>query len=196
MFQTKEELILASGSLRRQAYLQEMGIEFKVLVADVDEAQLLAEDPCTYVCRVARLKARKVMAMRPQCWVIAADTTVSIDNTILGKPENLDDAVKILMRLSGREHQVITAFCLGMQSGKVFYEENVVTKVKFAPFSEGLARKYANTGEPLDKAGAYGIQGRGAFLVSEVFGSYSNVVGLPLCQLIVAMEKFHIIDPG
>lgn len=194
MFITNKKIILASGSPRRQAYLNDMGIAFKVLKADIDEAPMADEHPRNYVTRMARQKALVVMENNQQIWIVAADTIVSLDNEILGKPKSVDDAVNTLMLLNGREHEVVTAFCIGLKKENTLHEESVVTRVKFAHFSEDIARAYVSTGEPYDKAGAYGIQGKGAFLVSGVNGSYSNVVGLPLCEVITVMQKYQIVE--
>ncbi len=193
MFTTEKKIILASGSPRRQAYMNDIGLDFKVSVANIDEDPWTDEDPRCYVCRMARQKAMDVMEKYPESWVVSADTTVSINDKILGKPENADDAVITLMLLSGKEHEVATAFCLGLKAENVLYEECVITKVRFSRFTEATAKAYVKTGEYSDKAGAYGIQGKGAFLVSGVCGSYSNVVGLPLCELLAAMKKFQIV---
>lgn len=187
-------MILASGSPRRQAYLEDMGIDFKVLVADIDESPIAGEQPRSYVCRLGRRKAMEVMKKNTQTWVLAADTIVSLDDKILGKPKSVEEAVNTLLLLSGRVHEVATAFCLGCKDKSILHEECVVTKVRFAPFTEDVARVYVDTGEPFDKAGGYGIQGRGAFLVSGVEGSYSNVVGLPLYEVIAALQKHKIVD--
>lgn len=194
MFITKKNIILASGSPRRQAYLSEMGLDFKVKIADINETPIEGEVPHQYVTRMARCKAEVVMEKNPETWVVAADTIVTLDNNILGKPKNMDDAVNTLMLLNGREHEVITAFCFGLKLENTLYEESVVTRVRFISFTEDIARAYARSEEPYDKAGAYGIQGKGAFLVSSVNGSYSNVVGLPLCEVMAAMYNYQIVE--
>lgn len=194
MFIANKEIILASGSPRRQAYLKDMGIAFKVCKADIDEAPMADEHPRIYVSRMARQKALVGMEKNEHAWIIAADTIVSLSNKILGKPKSVDDAVNSLMLLNGREHEVITAFCIGSKGKNTLHEESVVTKVKFTQFNENIARAYVSTGESYDKAGAYGIQGLGAFLVSGVNGSYSNVVGLPLCEVMAVMQKLQIVE--
>lgn len=196
MFITNKKIILASGSPRRQAYLVDMGIDFKVSTADIDETPMADEHPRRYVTRMAKQKALMVMEKNYQTWVVAADTIVTLDNRILGKPESDDDAVNTLMLLNDREHEVVTAFCVGLKETNTLHEESVVTRVKFVSFTESTAQAYVNTGESYDKAGAYGIQGRGAFLVSGVNGSYSNVVGLPLCQVIAVLQKYQIVRLG
>jgi septum formation protein len=193
IFTTEKPLILASGSPRRQQYFRDLGLVFKVLNADVDEVFLPDEEPEGFVLRMAYEKALAVMNVCPKSWVVAADTVVTIDDLILGKPRDLKDAVAMLMRLSGRDHYVRTGFCIGCLEENVRTIESVVTKVTFADFSEDIARAYAATGEPLDKAGAYGIQGRGAFLVAALSGSYSNVVGLPLHQVVTCLYSYGVI---
>jgi septum formation protein len=193
IFTTEKPLILASGSPRRQQYFRDLGLVFKVRNADIDEVFLPDEEPEGFVLRMAHQKAIEVMNVYPKSWVVAADTVVTIDDLILGKPRDQEDAVAMLMRLSGRDHYVRTGFCIGCLEENVRTIESVVTKVTFAHFSEDIARAYAATGEPLDKAGAYGIQGRGAFLVATLSGSYSNVVGLPLHQVVTCLYSYGVI---
>jgi septum formation protein len=134
-----------------------------------------------------------VMDLYPGSWVVAADTVVSLESMVLGKPIDSMDAVSMLMRLAGKEHWVQTGICLaGGQEGIVAVQV-VRTRVVFSPFSERVALAYVATGEPLDKAGSYGIQGLGAFLVKEIMGSYSNVVGLPLHELLVMLEEHGVV---
>ena len=193
IFATEKPLILASGSPRRQQYFHDLGLIYKVRGADVIENLLPNEEPEGFVLRMAVEKAVAVMNVYPESWVVAADTVVTIDGLILGKPKDQDDAVALLMRLAGRDHYVRTGFCIGCLRENLRTIESVVTKVTFAHFSEDIARSYAATGEPLDKAGAYGIQGRGAFLVSTLSGSYSNVVGLPLHEVVTALCRYGVI---
>jgi septum formation protein len=193
IFTTQKPLILASGSPRRQQYFRDLGLVFKVHNADVIEALLPNEEPEGFVLRMALEKAIEVMNGYPKSWVVAADTVVTIDDLILGKPRDREDAVAMLMLLSGRDHYVRTGFCIGCLEENLRTIESVVTKVTFAKFSEDIARAYTATREPLDKAGAYGIQGRGAFLVAALSGSYSNVVGLPLHQVVTCLCSYGVI---
>jgi septum formation protein len=195
IFATEKPLILASRSPRRQQYFHDLGLIFKVRSADVVETLLPDEGPEGFVLRMAEEKAVAVMNVAPENWVVAADTVVIIDDFILGKPKDQEDAVAMLMRLAGRDHDVRTGFCVGCSQENLRTIESVVTKVRFADFSENIAKAYVATGEPLDKAGAYGIQGRGAFLVETVSGSYSNVVGLPLHQVVTALCRYGVIGP-
>jgi len=180
-------LVLASGSPRRRAFLEGMGIPFEVLPADCPEPRPIpGEDPQEYTNRCAEAKARHVLASlahrndRPA--VLSADTTVIIrdehGSDILGKPRDRAEAVAILSRLSGRTHQVVTACCLAMDGHVERFDD--VTDVTFASWPLPLLEAYADSGDPMDKAGAYGIQEGGAFMVQSIRGSWSTVVGLPL----------------
>jgi septum formation protein len=193
IFSTKKPLILASASPRRQKYLHDLGLVFSVRTANVAETQQPGEEPMDFVLRMAAEKAMVVMTMHPGSWVVAADTVVSLQTDVLGKPKDRDDAFTMLMRLSGREHCVQTGFCIGCYDENIRIVDSVVTRVTFAGFSEDIARAYVATGEPLDKAGAYGIQGRGAFLVTTLSGSYSNVVGLPLHEVLFHLQEYGVI---
>lgn len=175
-----DRLVLASASPRRRELLAQIGVAFDVQVADVDERVLPGESPENYVTRLAIDKARSVVARGCAVPVLGADTTVVIDGKILGKPENETDAIGMLRLLSGREHAVMTAVALCRVN-----ETAVVcsrTRVWFRERDDELIARYAGTGEPMDKAGGYGIQGLGAVFVTRIDGSYSGVVGLPLAE--------------
>lgn len=193
IYHTSKPLILASSSPRRQRYLHDLGLQYRVHAADIDEERLPGEEPQAFVRRLAVEKARPVMELFPASWVVAADTVVSLADSVLGKPQDSADAVSMLMQLSGKEHWVRTGICLACCQEGVVAVQSVTTRVLFSSFSEKVARAYVATGEPLDKAGSYGIQGQGAFLVKEITGSYSNVVGLPLCELLVMLEEHGVI---
>ncbi len=193
IYQTCKPLVLASASPRRQHYFQELGLEYRSHPAGIAEVVRSGENPQSFVKRMAEEKARSIMAFYPESWIVAADTEVSLAGSVLGKPEDSKNAVAMLMRLSGKEHLVQTGICLACRQEGVVAVRSVTTRVVFSPFSEQVARAYAATGEPLDKAGAYGIQGQGAFLVQEVNGSYSNVVGLPLCELLLMLEEHGVV---
>lgn len=193
-FITRKPLILASGSPRRRRYFHDLGLDFTVREANVAEARQPGEQPVDFVKRMAVEKARTIMQMHPDSWVVAADTVVFFSDRILGKPQNPDEAVTMLMHLSGRRHCVQTGFCIGCRREGVEIIDAVMTQVDFAEFPEELARAYVATGEPLDKAGAYGIQGRGAVLVKAVSGSYSNVVGLPLHEVTACLFRHGVIE--
>lgn len=193
IYQTCKPLILASSSPRRQSYFQDLGLQYRVHAADIDERLLPEEKPQVFVERMAVEKASPVMDLYPDSWIVAADTVVTLADFVLGKPRDHADAVSMLMQLSGKEHRVLTGICLGCRQEGVVAVQAVSTRVVFSPFSESVARAYVATGEPMDKAGSYGIQGQGAFLVKEIMGSYSNVVGLPLSELLVMLEGYGVI---
>jgi septum formation protein len=196
MYHNSQHIILASASPRRQQYLRDMGLEFTVHTATIDESPVVDEDPAAFVVRMAREKASAIKKLYPESWVIGGDTVVCLGQKILGKPDHAEDAVNLLMALSGREHLVRTGFCVVHAGQRVEITRVVTTKVRFAPFSEGTARAYVATGESLDKAGAYAIQGVGACLVQAIDGSYSNVVGLPLCELMAVLQELGVVEPA
>jgi septum formation protein len=181
-------IVLGSASPRRAELLRAAGIEFVVVHADVDESIHQGEVPDAYVRRIAEAKARAVAARERDGVVLSADTAVVVDDIILGKPVDDDDAKRMLCLLSGRTHAVLTAvavFRAGM-SGPVVEVER--TEVEFAPLTEFEIDWYVATGEPRDKAGAYAIQGYASRFVTRIDGSYSNVVGLPIA-LVYEMLK-------
>jgi septum formation protein len=173
-------LILASASPRRRDLLDQLGVTYTSEPANIDETQRVGELPSDYVQRMAQEKAQTVAAHfpAPGFVVLSADTTVVLDDTVLGKPCDRDEAMAILTSLSGRWHTVLTAVCLLGASGMDC--EVVETRVEFAALSQVACEAYLSTAEPWDKAGAYGIQGLGGAFVHAIQGSYTNVVGLPL----------------
>jgi septum formation protein len=193
-FCTAAPLVLASASPRRRQYLSELGLHFTVRAADLDETPRAGEGPEAFVRRLAQEKAAAVAGTAPAAWVLAADTVVAVDGEILGKPKNGEEAVAMLLRLSGRWHEVWTAFCLCRQAPSHSLVRAVRTGVRFITLDRGLCLAYVRSGEPLDKAGAYGIQGKGAFLVEEIRGSYSNVVGLPLAEVLTALLSCGVVS--
>jgi len=194
-FVTRAKLILASGSPRRREFLNRLGLDFTVRESAVDENPGPGELPHDFVLRAAAEKAEAVSAKYPDCWVLGADTVVVLDDEILGKPAAAAEAERMLNLLAGRRHRVVTGFCLLHRSSGRSMRKAVQTEVLFAPFTGALASSYVQTGEPLDKAGSYGIQGIGGFLVREINGSYSNVVGLPLAEVVEALLEFGVIAP-
>jgi septum formation protein len=199
-------LYLASQSPRRRELLQQIGVGFSSLLLrnapgrpqDVDETPHPGEDPVAYVQRVCRDKARHgVLALQqrglPPHPVLAADTTVTLDGAILGKPADRDEAIAMLRRLSGREHQVLTAVALAQDERCELRLS--VTAVSFVELDAARIRRYVQSGESQDKAGAYGIQGRAAAFVKRIEGSYSGVVGLPLCETAELLQCFGISIP-
>jgi septum formation protein len=171
-------LILASSSPRRAELLRAAGIPFEVFPVTVDEAVLKGEPPGEHVRRLAREKADAGYASHPSAVVIGADTIVLISGEILGKPRDAKDAVRMLRLLSGREHEVLTGVAIVARRGVAV--EVARTRVWVNPLSEADISEYVATGEPLDKAGAYGIQGLGSRFIDRIQGSYANVVGLPV----------------
>jgi nucleoside triphosphate pyrophosphatase len=176
------QLVLASASARRRDLLDQLGLSYQCHPADIDETRLEAEAPEEYVQRMAREKALAVAGLYPAAdhVVLAADTTVHIDDDVLGKPRDHFDGLAMLARLSGRSHCVLTAVCLHSANGLAC--ELVSTRVEFVQLTRELCEAYLATDEPWDKAGAYAIQGLAGAFVSAIHGSYSNVVGLPLCE--------------
>lgn len=175
-------LVLASGSPRRRELLLGMGLRFSVLVSDVCEDVPDGTPPDRAVATVARRKAEAVVAMaKGDAVILAADTTVALDGVCLGKPQNEADAVSMLMKLSGRTHTVYTAVSVAYRGRFITRVE--ATSVRFRAFDRREAEEYVKTGEPMDKAGAYGIQGLGGRLVLGIDGEFDNVVGLP-CRLV------------
>jgi nucleoside triphosphate pyrophosphatase len=177
-------LILASRSPRRAELLRAAGIEFTVRAADVDEAILAGESARAYVLRLSRAKADAVAGADEL--VLGADTTVIIEDEIIGKPADSEDARRMLRALSGKWHEVLTAVTL--LSGERALSDAALTRVKFSEMSEAEIDWYIATGEPMDKAGAYGIQGYASRFVERIEGSYSNVVGLPV-EMVYQMKK-------
>ncbi len=170
-------LVLASHSPRRREILAAAGIEFEVRPAAVDETRLPGEDPVAHVKRLAQAKALAVAAA-PGEIVLGADTVVVVDREVLGKPSTAGEAARMLRLLSGREHQVITGICL--RAGERLVTDAVSTRVHFQPLSEPEIEAYVASGEPMDKAGAYAIQGLASKFIDRVEGCYFNVVGLPV----------------
>jgi septum formation protein len=184
-------LILASASPRRQELLRNAGIRFTVQPADIDETPLAGELPRECAERLAREKALAVFQKHPQSYVLGADTIVVVDDAILGKPRDADDAARMLRRLSGRTHAVITGVCLvGPVAGKTEALRTAAesTLVTMCEFADDEIRDYVATGETMDKAGAYAIQGIASRWIPHIEGDYSNVVGLPVA-LVYAMLR-------
>jgi septum formation protein len=181
-------LLLASASPRRREMLERVGVPLEVRPADIDEDPRPDEDPALYVARIARDKAHAV-ARRPGQWVLAADTTVTIDRKILAKAGSPEEAAAMLRQLSGRVHQVITAFTIvGDVDDAAFHRDGLVASdVVVIDLSEARIADYVASGEWRGKAGAYAIQGIGAALVREVRGSVTNVIGLPLVEVLEAL---------
>lgn len=184
-------LVLASASPRRRELLAAAGFDFDVDPAEVDETPERDEPPSSYVIRVARHKAEAAAARNPDRPVLGADTVVVIDNELLGKPSDADDASRMLTRLSGRTHDVLTGVALAV-GGRV-YTEVERTTVSFANLTAEDIASYIASGEPLDKAGGYAIQGLASRFVLRIEGSYSNVVGLPVAAVLHLLDRAGVM---
>ena len=185
------ELILASASPRRRELLEQVGLVSQVIPAEINETPLPGEKPDDYVLRLSLEKARTVAASHRELPVLAADTAVVLEDQIFGKPEDAADAHDTLTRLSGNSHEVLTGTAIVYND----IEEALLvrTVVRFRMLSETEITAYCQSGEPAGKAGSYAIQGLGALLVSDINGSYSNVVGLPLKETAQLLEKAGIL---
>jgi len=184
---------LASKSPRRYELLKQVGLDFEVIPSRVIEDFVQKESPQEHVIRLAEAKARDVASGYPDRWVIAADTIVTINGTILGKPKNREEALEMLLRLSGQDHWVLTGFSVCHLGRGVNDKEAVQTTVRVKPLTTVEMDWYVRTGEPFDKAGGYAIQGIGSFMIESIRGSYTNVVGLPLCELIQMLNRLGAI---
>ncbi|WP_415713292.1 Maf family protein [Maridesulfovibrio sp.] len=196
IYRTVKPLILGSGSPRRKDLLQSAGLEFKINPATCDEpAPLPGQDPEDYAIKMAELKAENVAASNKGAYILGSDTIVVRDMEILGKPKHREEAYQMVKSLCGRKHKVISGCALISPDGeRISYA--VSTEVEFIEFNDPAVRAYAATGEPDDKAGAYAIQGQGAFLVKGICGSYTNVVGLPLAKVLETLVSYGVIVPG
>ena len=183
-----DPIVLASGSPRRRQLLEMLRIPFRVIAPDVDEHVLPGEAPDRYVTRLSRAKAEAVAPRAPGDVILAADTTVVLDGAIFEKPVSPDDAVRMLSLLQGRTHEVMTAVAV-MRDAEIAQALDV-SRVTFRPADEATLRAYAATGEPLDKAGAYAIQGLGAPLIERVDGDFFGVMGLPLRLALDLLSRF------
>lgn len=181
-------IILASASPRRAELLESAGIRFTVVPGHIDETPLPGEQPVDHVLRLAREKGAEVAGREDGRFFIGADTIVLCDGEIMGKPRDNGDARRMLVKLSGRTHQVITGFAvLDRETGRTV-ARSVSTDVTFKTLDDGEIDAYVATGCPLDKAGAYAIQGGAAYMVERISGSYTNVVGLPLCEVVAVLR--------
>lgn len=189
-------LILASGSPRRRHLLKQAGLSFSVIPGSFDEktVSISTLSPEVYVKVLAEAKANNVSGRYPENWVIGADTIILINKTILGKPESTDDARRMLKQLSGSTHHVLTGYCICCGAKRRSFSETVTTEVLFKDLPDQHIEWYIHTREPFGKAGSYAIQGIGSFMVKSIKGSYSNVVGLPICEVVDFLIKEGVID--
>lgn len=190
------QIWLASGSPRRRSLLQQMGLEPVVRVANVREVPDAAETPEAYALRLAGEKGRAVRELVNEGpdWLLAADTVVVRGGMLLEKPDDAEDAVRMLEALSGGEHEVITAFWVGNRRDGREVARAVSTSVRFRQLSADEILRYVGTGEPMDKAGAYGIQGVAGVFVEGITGSYFNVVGLPISEVATALVELGALE--
>jgi septum formation protein len=196
---TQAKIILASQSPRRRELLENAGLKIEVIPSGFDESEVALCAPRDYVARLAAAKAADVAGRHPESWVIAADTIVLIEDQILNKPTSSADARHMLTRLSGSRHKVLTGFHIVCNQRQFSHAGVVTTEVAFKILSPVEIDWYVSSGEPFDKAGAYAIQGMGTFLVRGIQGSYTNVVGLPVCEVIeqlIAAGAIQLVPPA
>lgn len=193
LFDKRVRIVLASGSPRRKELLFGIIPEFDIIVSDADEESIPKTlEPPLYVKELAMLKAAataKTVAEDKSCIVIGADTVVALDGKILGKPQSESDAFNMLKSLSGRKHEVYTGYCVMRLSDCKLLSKSEKTEVFFKDITDEKIKSYIKTGEPMDKAGAYGIQGLGGLFINKINGDYNNVVGLPVSALYDTLEE-------
>jgi septum formation protein len=181
--------ILASASPRRIELLRLLGLDFAVLPSGADETFRPGETPLAHVLRLSADKAGRIAFSHPGHWVLGADTIVVIEGQVLGKPADPDEARRMLGTLSARAHTVYTGFTLLRPDARIAVSEGIASTVIFRAISGDEMEWYVASPEPYDKAGAYAVQGMGAFFIKEIKGSYTNVMGLPLCEVVDALKK-------
>ncbi len=187
-------LVLASSSPRRKELLERLGIAFRVIPSLADEIHHDGESPKDFALRASTGKALAVASgLNSDSVVIGADTIVVVDGEILGKPRDIEDAKSMLEKISGREHNVITGFSIVKPKDQILHREYVESRVKIKALAPWEIEGYIKTREPMDKAGAYGAQGIGAFMIEQIQGSYTNVVGLPISQLIDVLTRLGVL---
>ena len=187
-------LILASASPRRQELLTAAGLNFQIIPAHVNEAYRKGETPRSHVQRLACDKAAAIAKKYPESWVLGADTIVVIDDMILGKPKNKKQARQMMERLSGRFHKVFTGFAVVCKAAQLQKTKIIQTSVQFKKINQQEMEWYVSCSEPYDKAGGYAAQGRGACFIKSLRGSYTNVIGLPVCEVMEELEKLGAIQ--
>lgn len=187
-------LILASKSPRRRYLLEQAGLAFSVIPSDIDETAVSISSPESYVRVLSEAKADNIAGKYPEKWVIGADTIVLKDGVILEKPRSRAEARVMLKKLSGEIHFVFTGYAICCKTKNRKFSETIKTEVLFKNLTDEEIEWYIHTEEPFDKAGAYAIQGLGTFLVKSINGSYTNVVGLPVCEVVEFLIKEGVID--
>jgi len=191
---TSVRFILASASPRRIELLNLLGLRFEVMPSNVDEKFMKGETPRDHVLRLSEEKARMASALHPEAWVMGADTIVIINGNVLGKPRTPEEAKEMLGKLSGRIHTVFTGFTVARKSADIIIRNAVESSVLFREVPEDEMAWYIRTQEPYDKAGGYAVQGMGAFFIKKIHGSYTNVMGLPLCEVVDVLKRIGAID--
>lgn len=192
MLASPPELVLASASPRRSDLLSQAGIAFEVIPSNIPEERKADERPRAFALRLAREKALAVADQLPEAptrWILGADTIVVLGEQVLGKPRDAEHAYELLDRLQGRRHEVVTAVALTQTANRVVADTAVASQVWLRTASEAELRAYVSTGEPLDKAGAYALQGEGQRFVERVEGSRTNVIGLPVEETLALLER-------
>ena len=195
MFTAYCPIILASSSPRRQEFLSLLDLEYQTVPAFIDETPATGESPECFARRMAVAKAEQIATISPESCVIGADTVVALDQTLFGKPRDRHEALTTLKRLQGQTHQVITGFAILMKQRAIVELGAITTLVTFDTFTDNILQAYVDSGEPMDKAGAYGIQGKGTFLIRSITGSFSNVVGLPVNEIVQRLLRHRLVQP-
>ena len=190
----KHTLILASKSPRRRRLLEQAGIAFEVIPSRIDEQSIEALSPEILARTLAEAKAAEVAGHHRDRWVIGGDSIVVIDDAIINKPASRTHAYEMLSQLSGRTHRVITGYSIQCRAQNHCYSDICVTEVTFKDLSDAEIQWYLDTPEPWDKAGSYAIQGIGAFMIRRIHGSWTNVVGLPVCEVVEHLAACGVID--
>ncbi len=185
-------LILASASPRRKQWLESLTLPFEVMAPDIDETPMEKEDPEALVLRLAKGKAALISAANPGRWVLAADTTVAVDHHTLNKPVDVEDAVRMLLLIQGRRHEVHTGMCL--QRDLEIHAFVDTAEVFLRPLTELQARWYVASGEPMDKAGSYAAPGIAALFIERIEGSFATVMGLPVERLSALMQELGLLE--
>lgn len=186
------KIVLASKSPRRRELLRQIGLDFVVDVSEIDEDKISHASPLGLAKNLSKVKAEKIAKKHKDAIIIAADTLIVLNNEIIGKPKDKEDAKKMLQKLSGKTHFVITGFTIHDSRSKKEITKALTSKVKFKKMTEKEINDYVETEEPLDKAGGYGIQDKGAVFIEKVEGDFFNVVGLPVFTLSEILKKFGI----
>ncbi len=191
-----QKIILASGSPRRRALFSKLGIDFQYSTSTVKESLTDSIPPEELVVKMAAMKAYNVSNIYSEAFIVGADTVIYFEGKIIGKPKDSEDAISTLKMLSGKKHEVYTGVAIVHKENKIcerFYQK---TDVFFKKLSDALIKWYVDTEEPLDKAGSYGIQGKGSLLVEKIVGDHDNVVGMPMGMLMEAFTKLNIAPFG